>query len=287
MSKDNRPEEAEKRPEPGLKEAAKTEASIATPKEQNTWHQSQESHYIPEDESATHLALRPDQLNDLKAQGLAEKFEIVGFEDLSVEATKGIKLFGPLENILKEGLISKSFLEKLEIGLREIPSNERKLLENAGVKIKAKEKVDGHQGSGSPSVFEPSTNEAIIGMSGTILGNEERVESHQVQGQMFIENRDIAGSLKHELGHALFYALKIDNWSDFKRISQTEKQKLDEETRGHLEHLLENDNELFAETYALIRGRHTSRTEWLNFGFPDTVALVKKMLNQQAGQKDQ
>lgn len=201
---DKSPEEGEKRPESGLKEAAKTETSIATPKEQNTWHQSQETHFLPEDESATHLALRPDQLKDLKAQGLAEKFEIVGFEAVGAEAAKGIKLFGPLENILKEGLISKSFL-----------------------------------------------------------------------------------GLKHELGHALYYALKIDNWSDFKRISQTEKQKLDEETRGHLEHLLESDNELFAETYALIRGRHTSRTEWLNFGFPDTVALVKKMLNQQAEQKDQ
>lgn len=286
MPADKTPDELEKQPEISSKDTGKPDGTIATPREQKTWHQSQEAHYIPEDESATHLALRPDQLNELKSQGLAEKFEIVGLEALGAEAAKGAKLFGPLENILKEGLISKSFLERLEIGLREIPSNERELLEKAGVKIKAKEKVDGHQGSGSPSVFEPSTNEAIIGTSGTILGNEERVESHKVQGQMFIENRDIAGSLKHELGHALYYALRIDNWSDFKKISQTEKQKLDEETKGHLEHLLENDNELFAETYALIRGRHTNRTEWLNFGFPDTVALVKKMLNQQAGQND-
>lgn len=146
---DKSPDEAEKQTETGLKDTAGSEATIASPREQKTWHQSQEAHYIPEDESATHLALRPDQLNELKSQGLAEKFEIVGFEALGAEAAKGAKLFGPLENIL------------------------------------------------------------------------------------------------------------------------------------------ENDKEIFAEIYALLRGRNTIRTQWLNFGFPKTIELVKKMLSHQSDTEKQ
>lgn len=287
MSDKNKPQDIDEKPEEGSKDTSNHEASITKPMEQKTWHQSQEAHYIPEDESATHLALRPDQLNDLKAQGLAEKFEIVGFEDIGAEAARSVKLFGPLENIIQEGQIKPDFLEKLKIGLQEIPLSERKLLEDAGVKIRVKEKVDGHQGSGSPSVYEPSLNEAIIGMNGLIQSKSERVKAHEVQGQMLVENRDISGSLKHELGHALYYALKIDNWLDFKTISDTEKQKLDAETKSHLTHILESDHELFAETYALIRGRETTRTAWLKYGFPNTVALVEQMLLKQAEHRNQ
>lgn len=50
---------------------------------------------------------------------------------------------------------------------------------------------------------------------------------------------------------------------------------------------LESDHELFAETYALIRGRETTRTAWLKYGFPNTVALVEQMLLKQAEHRNQ
>lgn len=287
MSKDNTPEESEKLTESGLKNAAGSDATIASPKEQKTWHQSQEAHYIPEHESATHLALRPEQLNDLKAQGLAEKFEIVGFEDIGAEAAKGAKLFGPLENILKEGSVSDDFLQKLKLGLNEIPINERIILERAGVRIKAIDLVPGHEGSGSPSVYRPELKEVLIGMTGFVQAKKDRVETHQIQGQLALQNEDVTGSLKHEIGHALYYALNIENWLDFQKTANKEKLKLDEETKVQLRHILESDREIFAETYALARGRNTKRAEWLKFGFPETFELVKKMLNDQTESKTQ
>lgn len=197
---DKSPDETEKQTETGLKDTAGSEATIASPKEQKTWHQSQEAHYIPEDESATHLALRPDQLNELKSQGLAEKFEIVGFEALGAEAAKGAKLFGPLENILIEGHISESFLQKLKSGLNEVPFSERSMLEKSGVKIIAIDRVPGHEGSGSPSIYKPDLKKVLVGMIGSIEAKEERVESHQIHGEIVLENRDVSGSLKHEIG---------------------------------------------------------------------------------------
>ncbi len=268
--------EGEEQPESAVTKAAKPEASISSPTEQNTWHQSQEAHYIPEDESATHLALRPDQLNDLKAQGLAEKFEIVGFEDLSVEAAKGIKLFGPLENILKEGELRPEFLVELKSGLQSLPENERRFLEKAGIKIVAREQVKGH--GASQSIFEPDTKKAIIGMTGFTEGGEASNVPTQVTWNIRLDNRDVQGSLKHELGHALYHALNLDKWFEFKSVVNSEKANLSTEDKEHLAHLLEDDTEIFAETYAFLRGRRSSRTASLDKSFPKTIDLINKML---------
>lgn len=233
------------------------------------------------------MALRPDQLNELKSQGLAEKFEIVGFEALGAEAAKGAKLFGPLENILIEGHISESFLQKLKSGLNEVPFSERSMLEKSGVKIIAIDRVPGHEGSGSPSIYKPDLKKVLVGMIGSIEAKEERVESHQIHGEIVLENRDVSGSLKHEIGHAMYYALDVENWAEFQKSAQSEKISLDEETKVQLRHILENDKEIFAEIYALLRGRNTIRTQWLNFGFPKTIELVKKMLSHQSDTEKQ
>ncbi len=273
---DKSPDEAEKQTETGLKDTAGSEATIASPREQKTWHQCQEAHYIPEDESATHLALRPDQLNELKSQGLAEKFEIVGFEALGAEAAKGAKLFGPLENIIQEGQIKPDFVAKLKSGLSEIPESERIFLENAGVKIVAKEQVRGH--GASQSIFEPDTKRAVIGMTGLDAGGEDSNGHTNVSWKISLDNRDVQGSLKHELGHALYHAMNLNKWFEFKSVVNSEKALLNDEDQYRLAHLLEDDSEMFAETYALLRGRNNSRTTLVDKRFPKTIELVKSFL---------
>lgn len=48
--------------------------------EQEIWQETQSAHMLDDDASATHLAINPEQLNKLKADGLAEKFEIIDSE---------------------------------------------------------------------------------------------------------------------------------------------------------------------------------------------------------------
>lgn len=85
----------------------------------------------------------------------------------------------------------------------------------------------------------------------------------------------------------MYYALDVENWAEFQKSAQSEKISLDEETKVQLRHILENDKEIFAEIYALLRGRNTIRTQWLNFGFPITIELVKKMLSHQSDTEKQ
>lgn len=53
---------------------------VSSSSEQEIWQDTQQVHVLDEDASATHLAINPEQLDKLKADGLAEKFEIVDSE---------------------------------------------------------------------------------------------------------------------------------------------------------------------------------------------------------------
>ncbi len=65
--------------------------------EQEVWQETQTIHELDDDASATHLAINSEQLDKLKGEGLAEKFEIVDSEsesltdDVSESFVQGLK----------------------------------------------------------------------------------------------------------------------------------------------------------------------------------------------------
>lgn len=62
---------------------------IADAENQETWHDASKSNRECQKESATHLAMTDEMIAELKAKGLAEKFEIVGLENPSVKDHPG------------------------------------------------------------------------------------------------------------------------------------------------------------------------------------------------------
>lgn len=264
-------EELEAQPETILKGSIRADVSITNPTEQKNWHQSQESHQLKDGDSATHIGLPPGDLQKLQAQGLAEKFEIV-------DSSKEAKTLGPLENLSIEGTVSDQFLKQLRAGIKEIPENERRFLEKAGVKIIAKDLVSGH--AGSPAIYEPGSKNVVVGMAGFLEGSDSPTETNQTSFRMSTKNPDVAGSFKHEVGHAIFDTLKLEQLQELKAVIKEEKAKVRNDDKEALAHLLEDDDEIFAESYAFIRGRDSSRVTALMINFPKTIALIDDILRQ-------
>jgi len=282
---DKAPEEIENNPESKISKISNPETSITSPVDQKSWHQSQEAHYIPEDESATHIALRPDQLKDLQNQGLAEKFEIVG-----MEAAKLVKQSDALlDTLIVEGESPKDFVNQVKDGLRQIPDSERQLLKKFGVKVVASEFAKNH--SGTPAYYLRENKNLVIGMkgTGTFIENSKMADNVELgmTASMITPNQDVSGSVKHEVGHALFHALNLNEWREFQNQSKIEKSSLTVDDKEHLAYLLESDTELFAEIYAAIRNRQSDRITRLKDNFPKTKKLVTDLLIQKFGKDSQ
>ncbi|QQR58267.1 MAG: hypothetical protein IPG59_01890 [Candidatus Melainabacteria bacterium] len=267
MSDKNKPEEL-KALEPILDETVVTDSPIANPADQGAWNKTQEAHQLKDGDSATHIGLPPGELQKLQAQGKAEKFEIF-------DPAKEAKL-GPLENITIDGTVSDQFLKQLRAGIKEIPENERRFLEKAGVKIVAKDIVNGH--AGSPAIYEPGSKKVVVGMAGFLEGGDSPTETNQTSFKLSTKNSDVAGSFKHEVGHAIFDTLKIEQLQELKAVIAEEKAKVRNDDKEALAHLLEEDDEIFAESYAFIRGRESPRVNALIMNFPRTIALIDDIL---------
>ncbi len=267
MSDKNKPEEL-KALEPILDETVITDSPIANPADQGAWNKTQEAHQLKEGDSATHIGLPPGELQKLQAQGKAEKFEIF-------DPAKEAKL-GPLENIKIEGTVSDQFLKELRAGIKQIPENERRFLEKAGVKIVGKDIVNGH--AGSPAIYDPESKNVVVGVAGFLEGSDTTAESSQLSYRLSARNPDIAGSLKHEVGHAIFDMLKLEQMQELKTVIAEERAKVRNDDKNALSHLLEDDDEIFAESYAFIRGRESSRVNALIMNFPKTIALIDDIL---------
>jgi len=282
MSDEEKPEKIElKALEPMLDETVITDSPIANPTDQKTWNKIQEIHQLKEGDSATHLALPPGDLQKLRAEGKAEKFEIVG-----LEPAKPLKQSEALlDTLVVDGNLPAEFVDQVKQGLREIPENERQMLKKFGVKVVATEIVSGH--GGSQSIYDPNIKTIFIGMKGSGVFQGEKEVDGNVSLETFASiippNKDVAGSVKHEAGHAIFHALNLEQWKEFKIQSKQEKEVLDEDNKYHLSHLLSEDTELFAESYASIRGRHSDRVTRLNNAFPKTIQLVSGWLKSQPG----
>jgi len=282
MSDKDKPEKIElKALEPKLDETVITDSPIANPTDQKTWNKIQEVHQLKEGDSATHIALPPGDLQKLQSEGKAEKFEIIGLEPAKpVKQPEAL-----LDTLVVDGKLPEEFLNQVKQGLRQIPENERQLLKKFGVKVVATELVEGH--GGSQAIYDPNIKTIFIGMKGSGVFQGEKDVSGNVSLETFASiiplNKDVAGSLKHETGHAIYHALNLEQWKEFKIQSQQEKQVLDADNKEHLSHLLSEDTELFAESYASIRGRHTDRVTRLNNAFPKTIGLVSDLLKNQPG----
>lgn len=267
MSDKNKPEEL-KALEPILDETPLKEVPIGSPTDQSAWNKTQESHQLAEGDSATHIGLPPGEVQKLRAQGKAEKFELF-------DSTKEPKL-GPLENITIEGTVSDQFLKELRAGIKQIPENERRFLEKAGVTIVAKDIVNGH--AGSPAIYDPESNRVVVGMAGFLEGSDSPSETNQTSFKLSTKNPDVAGSFKHEVGHAIYDSLKLEQMQELKNVIAEERLKVRNDDKNALSHLLEDDDELFAESYAFIRGRESLRVNALIMNFPKTIALIDDIL---------
>ncbi|MDX2105039.1 MAG: hypothetical protein SFY67_01435 [Candidatus Melainabacteria bacterium] len=269
MSDKNKPEEL-KALEPILDETLPTESPIASPSDQSAWNKTQEAHQLAEGDSATHIGLPPGEVQKLRAQGKAEKFELF-------DSTKESKL-GPLENITIEGTVSDQFLKELRAGIKQIPENERRFLEKAGVKIVAKDIVNGH--AGSPAIYDPGSKNVVVGAAGFLEGGDSGTQTNQLSFRLSARNPDITGSLKHEVGHAIFDSLKLEQMQELKNVIAEERLNVRNDDKNALSHLLEDDDELFAESYAFIRGRESLRVNALIMNFPKTIALIDDILRK-------
>ncbi|MCW5822217.1 MAG: hypothetical protein KIT34_05405 [Cyanobacteria bacterium TGS_CYA1] len=269
MSDKNKPEEL-KALEPILDETPLQEAPIGSTTDQSAWNKTQESHQLAEGDSATHIGLPPGEVQKLRAQGKAEKFELF-------DSTKEAKL-GPLENLTIEGTVSDQFLKELRAGIKQIPENERRFLEKAGVKITAKDIVNGH--AGSPAIYDPASKNVVVGVAGFLEGGDSPAESSQLSYRLSARNPDIAGSLKHEVGHAIFDSLNLEQMQELKNVIAEERLKVRNDDKNALSHLLEDDDEIFAESYAFIRGRESLRVNALIMNFPKTIALIDDILRK-------
>lgn len=257
--------------EPILDETVITDSPIANPNDQSAWNKTQEAHQLQEGDSATHIGLPPGELQMLQAQGKAEKFELY-------DSTKESKSQGPLENIKIEGTVSDQFLKELRAGIKAIPENERRFLEKAGVTIIAKDLVNGH--AGSPAIYQPDGKNVVVGMAGFLEGSDSPTETMQTSFKISTKNPDIAGSLKHEVGHAIYDALNLEQMQELKAVIAEERAKVRNDDKEALSHLMKDDDEIFAESYAFIRGRESSRVNALIMNFPKTIALIDDILRK-------
>jgi len=265
MSDKNKPEEL-KALEPILDETPITDSPIANPSDQSAWNKSQEAHKLDENESATHIGLQAGDLQKLQAEGRAEKFELF---DSSL---------GPLEDIKIEGTVSDQFLKELRAAIKQIPENERRLLAEAGVKIVAKDVVSGH--AGSPAIYEPDSKRIVIGMTGFLGGGDSASETNQTTWGIKTKNHDVAGSFKHETGHAMYEALRLGQNKELKDVIALERGIVREADKEALTHLLEDDSEIFAEAYAFMKGRESPRVGSLVLNFPRTIVFMDEMMQK-------
>ncbi len=176
--------------------------------------------------------------------------------------------YSPL--IINEG-VPIEFYNAVVDAWKALPEKERCILESAGISIMCKDSVEGSEGS--PAVYYHATTSAKpqihIGLTG--VGESGPI-------QIIIPNKDIPGSLKHEVGHALFDNLIESKKSEFINSFERELSKI---SSNYLERepQLKNASHIFAEIYAAIRGRQSPRVEFVKTYFPETLKLVEKMLD--------
>lgn len=171
--------------------------------------------------------------------------------------------------IFKEDGVSQEFYQKVVDAWSSLPEKERNAIEAARVNIFCKNSVTGEDGS--PAVFYPEENsfnaEIHIGMLG-----------RGGQGPILVrsENRDIPGSLKHEVGHAFFEILKVADKPEFLRLFESELAQIPPDYLKD-NPSTRNKKHIFGECYATIRGRESPRVDNVKKFFPNTLEYVENL----------
>ncbi len=173
------------------------------------------------------------------------------------------------------GEIPDAFYNRVVAAYESLPNSDKEILKKAGVKIVVRPELSGE--GGTPAEYVPDENTVYVAVKG---------KGHGDSYSLTVANSDPEGTLKHEIGHALYRALHVENWSGFQdslkdeinKVEELEKLgKIPESERDSLAHLLESPTEMFAEMYAMMRGRHTARTDLVAKYFRETYKL---MLNE-------
>lgn len=171
--------------------------------------------------------------------------------------------------IRKENDVPSDFYQKVVDAWNSVPLIEQQLLKSAGIAVICKSRVEGSEGS--PAVFYPATDskKALIhiGMGG--------MDEFGGGAELYSRNDDVAGSLKHEAGHALFYILKIAHDAEFVKMFDREISRIPVEYIEKDPSLTEKPH-VFGECYATIRGRQGPRIEFVKKYFPETLKYVEQ-----------
>jgi len=163
--------------------------------------------------------------------------------------------------------VDLSFLNAVQQAWQQLPQADTSVLRAHGVKVNVVTVLQ-KEASGSPGIFDPTTNTIAIGQKGLVQNPNMQLSSI---------NRDPSGTLQHEAGHALYKSLGLDKWNEFQNQYAQESARIPKDPLGLLAHFTGQDgpSEVFAELYAGIQGRTTDRVNFVKQAFPQTSKLVE------------
>jgi len=163
--------------------------------------------------------------------------------------------------------IDPGFRNALISAWQEIPAAQKDTLMQAGVRIVVPTTLTGE--GGSDGLFDPNTNLVYVSPKSV---DQAGPLSYSVK------TKDPGGTLKHELGHALYASLHLDQWQSFQDVYKQESANMPQDQRELLSHFVGKDgaSETFAELYAAAQGRTSSRISVLKAAFPKLNNMVQR-----------
>ncbi len=147
-----------------------------------------------------------------------------------------------------------------------MPDADRSILRTHGLKITTLEQLPNE--AGSPGIYDPNLDQISIGEMGFYRDNTI---------QFSTKNNDPGGTLRHEIGHALYKYQRLDQWQAFQTLYNKEMSQIPVNELDRLQHFTGSNgpSETFAELYAAEQGRTSNRVSALSKAFPELLELVK------------
>lgn len=173
--------------------------------------------------------------------------------------------------VRKEDDVPAEFYQKVVDAWNSLPLREQQLLKSAGVIVICKDILVGHDGTPARFFHATKNTPPTIHIGNKISGKFD-------YSRVSYGSPDVAGSLKHEAGHALFDILNISSRADFSKIYQQELSKIPKDSLGDTQ--LDNPSHVFGECYAIIRGRQSNRVQFIKENFPRTLKYVENEFEQ-------